>query len=207
MLTDWTYWLSSIPQASLWLLLSALLLFDAPRYLIGSMLVWYIDAWTSINPFRQRTVGTDGFTYCPSICVIVAGLNEARSLRRGLSAIWGTYPRLEIIVVDDGSNDGMSQVAHDFARNHADVRVVTKRRRGGKSSAMNAALPLTDAEVVVVLDADSELSPHALWEIVQPLADPRVAAVSGNVRVRNTHANVLTRVQCFEYLRSILLGR
>ena len=100
----------------------------------------------------------------------------------------------------------MTQVGHDFARLHDNVLVLTKRR-GGKSSAMNFALPFARAEVVIVVDADSHLAPNAIWEIVQPLADPRVGAVSGNVLVRNEFRNLVTRLQGFEYQRSIFMGR
>ena len=207
MLIEWTYWLSSIPRSELWLLLSMALLFDAPRYLFGGILMWAVDVTEAGCRGFWGAEERPRFTYCPSVCVIVAGLNEAASLEGSLTRLWGTYPNLEIIVVDDGSNDGMTDVANDFARDHAGVSVVTRRLRGGKSSAMNTGIPLTSAEVVVVLDADSELAEDAVWEVVQPLRDPRIAAVSGNVLVRNHSVNLLTRIQTFEYLRSILLGR
>ncbi len=205
MLTDWMYWLSSMPQAELLLLLCPLLLLDSARYLLASLAMWMVDLWEdSMAWFRGDEEVPYG--YCPSVCLVVAGLNEAEGLERGLSNVWGSYPRLEIVVVDDGSNDGMSDVAHRFARTHSGIKVVTKKR-GGKSSAMNAALPLTRAEVIVVVDADSELARDALWEVVQPLADPNIAAVSGNVMVRNRSRNLATAIQSFEYLRSILMGR
>ncbi len=205
MLIDWISWLCSVPQTELLLLLCPIFLFDTPRYLIGSLAMWIWDfVQESLLPVRGKE--SPSFNFCPSVCVVVAGLNEAEGLERGLTNIWGSYPRLEIIVVDDGSSDGMSLVAHDFAKLHNGVRVVTKKR-GGKSGAMNTALPLTKAEVIVIVDADSELARDAIWEIVQPLADPKVGAVSGSVLVRNSQRNLLTRIQSFEYLRSILLGR
>jgi cellulose synthase/poly-beta-1,6-N-acetylglucosamine synthase-like glycosyltransferase len=113
---------------------------------------------------------------------------------------------MQIIVVDDGSTDGMGENARHFARDHAGVQVVSKKR-GGKSSAMNVGLALANGEVTIILDADSELSEDAIWRIVQPLADPSIGAVSGNVRVRNADHGLITRIQSFEYLRSIFLGR
>jgi poly-beta-1,6-N-acetyl-D-glucosamine synthase len=205
MLTDWMSWLCSVPQTELFLLLCPIFLFDAPRYLVGSLAMWIWDlVQETLFPVRGKE--SPSFDYCPSVCVVVAGLNEADGLERGLSNIWGSYPRLEIIVVDDGSSDGMSQIAQDFAKIHKGVRVVTKSR-GGKSGAMNAALPLTKAEMIVIVDADSDLARDAIWEIVQPLADPKVGAVSGSVLARNSQRNLLTRIQSFEYLRSIFLGR
>jgi cellulose synthase/poly-beta-1,6-N-acetylglucosamine synthase-like glycosyltransferase len=121
--------------------------------------------------------------------------------------MWGTYPRLEIIVVDDGSSDDMATVASDFARNHPGVRVLRKPRRGGKSSALNFALAYCQADIIVGVDADSQVEPNTLWEIVQPFADPRVGAVSGTVLARNAHANLVAWLQAFEYLTCIFVGR
>lgn len=206
MLRDWIYWLTSLPQHELWVMLAPLFIFDAPRYLIGGLSLWVVDSCVEVYERLTGRFESPQYTYCPSVCVIVAGLNEADSLAGSLEVLYGTYPRLEILVVDDGSDDDMTGVANAFSRTHEGVSVLTKPR-GGKSSGMNAALPLTDAEVLVILDADSELSPTAIWEIVQPLADPKVGGVSGNVLVRNSTANLVARIQAFEYLRSILLGR
>lgn len=204
----WTYWLSSIARDDLiWLLLPVLML-DGLRYCGTALLVWCYDAASDLvclfKPHR-KPVRTPS-RYCPSVSIIVAGLNEGASLRGTLDRLWGTYPRLQVIIVDDGSTDDMAGVARQFASEHPGVKVISKRR-GGKSSAMNAGLAVADGEITIVLDADSELACDAIWEVVQPLADPRVGAVSGNVRARNSHANLLTRLQAFEYLRSVFLGR
>ena len=55
-------------------------------------------------------------TITPSVTVILAGLNEADTVGSTLESVWGSYPRMEIIVVDDGSSDGMTQVAREFAK-------------------------------------------------------------------------------------------
>ena len=114
---------------------------------------------------------------------------------------------MEIIVVDDGSNDGMAEVAQEFANDHEGVLVLRKPQRGGKSSALNFALPFTTAEVLVCVDGDSHLSPGAIWEIVQPFSDPQVGAVSGAVLARNPFVNLATWLQASEYLHCIFLGR
>ncbi len=215
MWNEWIYWLSSIPRDELLWIVLPLLLFDGLRYCFTSLCVWSYDFACRLNPRKlwERGTGEDfgdthsaRYRYCPSISLIVAGLNEGESLRGTLDRLWQTYPRLQVIVVDDGSTDNMAEVARQFAAEHSGVVVVSKRR-GGKSSAMNAGLAYATGEITIVLDADSELAPNALWEIVQPLEDISVGAVSGNVRVRNFRTNLLTRLQSFEYLRSVFLGR
>jgi cellulose synthase/poly-beta-1,6-N-acetylglucosamine synthase-like glycosyltransferase len=111
------------------------------------------------------------------------------------------------VVVDDGSEDGMARRAQRFARNHEGVLVLRRERRGGKSSAMNFALQHLRSEIIVVVDADSELGPDALRRIVQPLRDPRVGAVAGTVLGRRPFVNLVSWLQSYEYLSSIFVGR
>ncbi len=207
MFIDWMYWISSIQPNEWVLLLLPLMLFDAPRYSVTVVALWSYDtAARVLRLLTGRRPPVPDFDYCPSITVIIAGLNEGGSIHKGLSRLWGSYPMLQIVVVDDGSSDDMSSIANEFASKHDGVIVITKER-GGKSSALNAGLPFAENEIVVILDADSELTETALWEIVQPLRDPGIAAVSGNVLARNKHKNLLTHLQAFEYQRSIFLGR
>lgn len=207
MWTEWTYWLSSIPRDELAWLILPLAMFDGLRYWCTALLVWLVELVGRCLPVRKDLEASiPQPRYCPSISVVIAGLNEGDNLRGTLDRLWGTYPKMQLIVVDDGSTDNMASEARRFAQEHSGVIVISKRR-GGKSSAMNAGLAYATGEITIILDADSELAPNALWDIVQPLQDPRVGAVSGNVRVRNSDKNLLTRLQTFEYLRSVFLGR
>ena len=207
-MTDLTFvqWLSSQSTEQIALLCAPMLLLDGVRYTIGTALIWLCDLW---EEFWRVCWGRpdESLTHLPQCCAVVAGLNEADSLGQTLDSLAGAYPNLEIVVVDDGSDDGMSEVASAFAKHHPMTTVVRKPERGGKSSALNAALPYTDAEILVCVDSDSHLGESAIYEIVQPFTDPRVAAVSGTVLVRKPFINWLTWIQALEYYRCIFLGR
>jgi cellulose synthase/poly-beta-1,6-N-acetylglucosamine synthase-like glycosyltransferase len=207
MLSDWTHWPSQRHPDQLLAFLVALLLTDGPRYALSKivMLVWDW-ACAGLAWFAGRSPSAE-YAVCPSVCMIVAGYNEGETVEATLSQVWGTYPRLEIIVVDDGSTDDMCEVARRFARTHAGVRVLRRDDRGGKASATNMALAYAQAEVVVVVDADSSLGANAIWEIVQPFRDPAVGAVAGSVVARNPDESLCARLQAYEYLNTILVGR
>ncbi len=207
MILDWLRWLTEMRTSELLWLLAPILLLDAPRYAVGTFAVWLWDFCEDVARFLLGKDKAGRFCHQPRCCAIVAGLNEADSLRQTLDSLAGSYPDLQIVVVDDGSTDGMSEVACQFARTHPGITVVRKPERGGKSSALNAALPFTDAEILVCVDSDSHLGEGAIWEIVQPFVDPNVAAVSGTVLVRKPFINLLTWVQALEYYRCIFLGR
>jgi cellulose synthase/poly-beta-1,6-N-acetylglucosamine synthase-like glycosyltransferase len=187
--------------------LLGLLLIDAPRYALSRVVLCLWDWSAGAARWLRGRSTQEAFSHCPSVCVILAGYNEAETIGATLESVYGSYPRLEIIVVDDGSTDGMAVAARRFARTHPGVRVLSRPDRGGKSSAMNFALVYVRAEVVVIVDADSHLGPAALWEIVQPFQNPRVGAVAGNVVARNPFVNLCTWMQAYEYLNTIFVGR
>jgi cellulose synthase/poly-beta-1,6-N-acetylglucosamine synthase-like glycosyltransferase len=206
-LNDWTHWLSSLHPDQLLAFLGALLLTDGPRYALSKILLclgdWGRDVWRGL----LGTTAPRIFRHHPSVCAIIAGHNEEETIESTLLSLWGTYPWLEIIVVDDGSTDDMMGAARRFARTHEGVKVLRRPERGGKSSAMNWGLSYTRAEIIVIVDADSHLGPAAVWELVQPFEDPHVGAVAGAVLARNPFASLATWLQAYEYLSTIFIGR
>jgi glycosyltransferase involved in cell wall biosynthesis len=160
----------------------------------------------------------------PLVSVVMAGFNEADSMPVTLRSLAEqTWPRMEVIVVDDGSVDGTSTAVRPFLEEggrpagdgaaHSStprpwLRLVTLRRRNGKAAALNTGLLLARGEFVVFVDADTSFDRDAIEAIVRPmLEDPRCGAVAGNLLVRNARATVLTELVATEYLFSISLGR
>ena len=207
MLVDWVHWLRSQRIDELLLVIIGLLLVDGPRYVLTTALVAFADLVDELVALVRPRSRTEAYTHCPSVCVLLAGHNEADCIAQTLSSVWGTYPRLEIVVIDDGSSDGMAGIAQDFAVSHAGVLVLSRPDRGGKSSALNWGLSCTAADVVVTVDADSRLGSNAIWEIVQPLQDPTIGAVAGTIRVWNAETNLCTWLQAWEYRQAIFVGR
>jgi cellulose synthase/poly-beta-1,6-N-acetylglucosamine synthase-like glycosyltransferase len=188
-------------------LLGGLLLVDGMRYAFGKVFMCLWDFFGDLGRMAGFIESTAQRPYCPPVGVILAGYNESECIEKTLQSIWGSYPRLQIVVVDDGSLDSMAERALSFSRDHEGVLVLRRSNRGGKSSAMNLALQAMDSEVVVVVDADSGLGPDAIWKIVQPLSDPAVGAVAGTILGRSPFAHLVTWLQAYEYLSSIFVGR
>lgn len=207
MWSDWIYWLSVKHPDELMTFLWALLFLDGPRYALSKILMCLWDCGRGVWTWFLGTPRQTSYTCCPSVCLILAGHNEGENISATLQSAWGSYPRLEIIVVDDGSTDAMGEVARRFARDHSGVLVISRPERGGKASATNWALQHTQAEVILVVDSDSHLGPHAIWEMVQPMRDPQVGAVAGSIVPRNPFTNLATWLQAYEYLSTIFVGR
>jgi peptidoglycan-N-acetylglucosamine deacetylase len=139
--------------------------------------------------------------YTPTVSVIIAAYNEEKVIARTVQALLDSaYPHLDVIVVDDGSKDRTYDAAVEAFGDDPRVRVLTKPN-GGKASALNRGLRVAKGEIMVSLDADTLFAPDTIERLVRHFHDPRVGAVSGNVRVGNVH-NIFTRWQALEYITS-----
>jgi poly-beta-1,6 N-acetyl-D-glucosamine synthase len=137
----------------------------------------------------------------PLVSVIVPAYNEEVNAARTIKSLLDQdYENLEIIFVDDGSSDHTHQVVTEAYGQHEKLRVYTKNN-GGKASALNYGINLSDAEFVVCIDADTQLSPDAVTRLMKRFRNKSVGAVAGNVKVGN-ELNLLTRWQSIEYITS-----
>jgi 1,2-diacylglycerol 3-beta-glucosyltransferase len=140
---------------------------------------------------------------------LVACLNEELVIGRTIKALLADR-RARVIVVDDGSDDATGLVAAAVAPDRVTVvRRELPNARLGKGPALNTGLAaiLHDAAVrriaasriiVCVMDADGELSPRALDEVLPLFCDGRVGGVQLPVKIRNT-SSLLTTLQDLEF--------
>lgn len=105
----------------------------------------------------------------PLVSILIPAYNAgawvADSIR---SALQQTWPRKEIIVVDDGSRDGTAEIARGFASK--DVKVVVKENEGA-AVARNSAYELCQGDFIQWLDADDLLTPNKIERQLAALRD------------------------------------
>jgi glycosyltransferase involved in cell wall biosynthesis len=102
-----------------------------------------------------------------SVDVVITNHNYARFLPEAIdSACAQTHPDVHVVVVDDGSSDGSREVLQSYEER---VEVVLKEQ-GGQASALNAGLERCRGEVLLVLDADDVLRPHAAERVAAAFA-------------------------------------
>ena len=108
-----------------------------------------------------------------------------------------------MIVVDDGSTDGTADIVERLGL--PGVRVI-RQRNAGKPAALNTGIRYARADLLVLVDGDTVFQPDTIHRLVQPFADPRVGAVSGNTKVANRR-RLLGRWQHLEYVIGFNLDR
>jgi cellulose synthase/poly-beta-1,6-N-acetylglucosamine synthase-like glycosyltransferase/peptidoglycan/xylan/chitin deacetylase (PgdA/CDA1 family) len=141
-----------------------------------------------------------------SVSVLIPAYNEAKVIETTIRQVLNsTYPHLEVIVIDDGSTDGTSELVRQAFAPDPRVTLITVPN-GGKAKAINIGLVRAKGDVVVVLDADTQFEPLAISRLLRWFADPQIGAVAGNAKVGN-RINTLTRWQALEYITAQNLER
>lgn len=177
-------------------------------YPLLSAVMWI---WTSLIYFARRERGANEEFYTvpenelPMVSVVVPSYYEELNAGRTIEAVLAIdYPRLEVIVVDDGSGDRTLPIERSHLSDPR-LRVVHKEVNEGKALAINDAMPLLSGELLLVVDGDSSPHPDVLrWMVPHFVRNPRLGAVTGNPRVRN-HEALLAKIQTVEFSSVISL--
>jgi cellulose synthase/poly-beta-1,6-N-acetylglucosamine synthase-like glycosyltransferase/peptidoglycan/xylan/chitin deacetylase (PgdA/CDA1 family)/spore germination protein YaaH len=155
---------------------------------------------------RRNRVAPPAIDPALFVSVVIPAFNEAKvietSVRRVLAS---AQARIEVIVVDDGSTDDTSAIVSRAFAADPRVRLLTLAN-GGKAVALNRALEIARAPIVVALDADTQFEPMTIARLARWFADPHVGAVAGNAMVGN-RVNLVTRWQAVEYVTAQNLER
>ncbi|HEX8363233.1 MAG TPA: glycosyltransferase family 2 protein [Longimicrobium sp.] len=122
------------------------------------------QATPSVDGAGTRTGGAGSE---PLVSIIVNNYNYERFLGHAIdSALAQTYPRVEVLVVDDGSTDGSHAVIAGYGER---VKAVLKEN-GGQASAFNAGFAASRGQIVMFLDADDVLRADAVARVVSAWA-------------------------------------
>ena len=139
----------------------------------------------------------------PSLTVMIPAFNEEKVIGATIEGLLETeYPKKEIIVIDDGSIDKTLEIANRYK----DRVKVLHKENGGKATALNYGLNFAKGEIVVIVDADTIVGRHSLKQIIKGFSSKHVAAVAGNIKVRN-RINWFTKCQALEYITGIQIVR
>jgi cellulose synthase/poly-beta-1,6-N-acetylglucosamine synthase-like glycosyltransferase len=118
----------------------------------------------------------------PLTSVMMPSYNADDTLRASVeSALGQTEPRLELIVVDDGSRTPVSEVLAEVRDPR--LTVIRHRRNRGPSAARNTALAASRAPLVSQLDADDLWEPDYLESVLLRFEDPGVGLVYANATI------------------------
>lgn len=133
----------------------------------------------------------------PLVSLVITTRNAAASLRRCVDSIVEktAYPRYEIVVVDNASDDAAAQVRLASVAAMPNVRVLRQAQRQDAAALCNEAVGAAAGEVIALLDDSLEvIAPEWLSEMTSLALQPGVGAVGARLMDRRrilTHAGII----------------
>lgn len=167
-----------------------------------------VFAYLYINEYTYKNI--DGFF--PFVSIIVPVYNEEKVVGESVKSLLKLdYSNYEIIIVNDGSTDKTREVAEElvgFRKSmYGEVKIsLINKPNGGKAKALNAGIRYSNAEIVLCMDGDSQLSPDSVKLAVRHFTNPEIGAVAGNVKILN-RGKLFTDLQALEYIEGLNMVR
>ncbi len=121
------------------------------------------------------------------LTVIVPVYNERPTIERVLQRLLdGPYPDKEIIVVDDGSDDGTAAVLERWT-DHPNILVLHHAHNRGKGAAVRTGLAQAHGTITLIQDADLEYDPNDWPRLLDPIRRGEASVVYGSRYLRPSH--------------------
>jgi cellulose synthase/poly-beta-1,6-N-acetylglucosamine synthase-like glycosyltransferase len=185
---SFVYWLTRFLFAAFWI---AIILGLGKIFLMG------LAATSQYFRAKKESALLDD-RFPGKVSIIVPAYNEEINAVKTLqNLLMQDYPDYEIIFVDDGSKDKTFDIVSNIFSNHEKIRIYTKPN-GGKASALNFGIEHAAGDHIVCIDADTQLLPDAVKQMMKYFNHEKMVAVAGNVKVGN-EKNILTKWQSIEY--------
>ena len=113
------------------------------------------------------------------VSLIIPVYNEASTIRELLERVEALAFAKQLVIVDDGSTDGTSEILRELAPSHPHWHLISQANRG-KGAAVRAAIPHLIGQITVIQDADLEYDPAEVPSLIEPIKRGAADVVFGS---------------------------
>ncbi len=114
----------------------------------------------------------------PKLSIIIPVYNEKYTIRKIVKGVQNVQLEKEIIIVDDGSDDGTRDLIERL--NGENIEKIFHKKNQGKGAALRTAFKHVTGDIVIVQDADLEYNPQEYPSLIEPIVNGRADAVYGS---------------------------
>ena len=113
------------------------------------------------------------------LSIIIPCFNESKTILSLIDAVKKSpIKNREIIIVDDGSQDGTRDILNQL--NDPEVRIIFHSKNKGKGAALRTGFNEAKGDICIVQDADLEYDPQEFPLVIQPILDGKADVVFGS---------------------------
>lgn len=128
------------------------------------------------------------FSEWPEVTLVIAAYNEEVYIEdKILNSLQLDYPstQLKFLFVTDGSDDRTMEIIRQYPQ----VQLEHRPERKGKIAAVDRIMPFIKSPITIYTDANTQINPRAVKNMVKHFANPSVGAVAGEKRIRQAEKN------------------
>lgn len=105
------------------------------------------------------------------LSIIVPIFNERENIKPLVEKVLSQFHNqdFELILVDDGSNDGSDEVLAEAAKNNSHVKIITLNKNYGQTAAIAAGIDASNGDIIVPMDGDLENDPNDVPKLIAKL--------------------------------------
>lgn len=172
-------------------------------------IIWILFIIQSLRIVWAKPIPTppplsnENLTNIPFISLLVSAKNEEKVINKLVKILCNlNYPqnKYEVWIIDDYSTDCTPQILDQLALEYPQLQILHRSANagGGKCGALNEVTPLTKGNIIGVFDADAQISPDLLKNIVPFFDNPKIGAVQVRKAINNPNINFWTKGQTVE---------
>ena len=125
-----------------------------------------------------------------NLSVLIPVYNEKNTIREIIKRVQATGLVTEIVIVDDGSQDGTRDILAEYDGKDG-IRVILHAKNAGKGAALRTAIQAATGEVMLIQDADLEYDPREYQNLLKPIQENLADVVYGSRFLGSSHRSTL----------------
>ena len=159
---------------------------------VSSFLVFFCGWLFYKNPISKK------FECNELVSIVIPVYNQEPMIEKVVEVVYeSTYKNIEVVVVNDGSNDGTAEVLKKIERSkkYPSLKIIHKPN-GGKRKAVAAGFYASKGNFLIFIDSDTIVDSKAVEELMKAFVkNPDAGGLVGNVKPINVQKNFLTKCQ------------
>ena len=118
------------------------------------------------------------------LSVLMPVYNERKTLAEIVSRVLNQridgIDSLDLVIVDDASTDGSTEIIEQLARTHLQIKPILQKKNQGKGAAIRKAIDVASGDIAIIQDADLEYDPNDFRIVLTPILQGDADVVYGS---------------------------